>query len=244
MTTALIADDEPLLAASLAARLKALWPALDIVAVAANGVEAVAALNAHRPDLAFLDIRMPGLTGLQVAQAARDTRVVFVTAYDEYALSAFEHAAIDYLLKPVDDVRLAQCVSRLQRQTQAPPDLQAALAALNPAPAASSLAWLTVGLGDTTRLVALDEVLYFEASNKYTNVVTATERHLIRTPLKDLLPQLDPQRFAQVHRAVIVNLGAVARIHRDLLGRQQVHLKQCADVLPLSRGFAGRFRQM
>ncbi|WP_432723436.1 LytTR family DNA-binding domain-containing protein [Jeongeupia wiesaeckerbachi] len=248
MSTALIADDEPLLAANLAERLSALWPALDIVAIAANGLEAVAALNAHRPDFAFLDIRMPGLTGLQVAQAARDTRVVFVTAYDEYALNAFEHAAIDYLLKPVGDARLAQCVSRLQRETERPgnqaADLAAVLAQLQAGAAAPALAWLSVGLGDTTRLIALDEVVYFEANNKYTDVVTATERHLIRTPLKDLLPQLDPQRFAQVHRAIIVNLGAVARIHRDLLGRQQIHLKQRTDVLPLSRSFAGRFRQM
>ncbi|AOY00790.1 LytTR family DNA-binding domain-containing protein [Jeongeupia sp. USM3] len=244
MTTALIADDEPLLAASLAERLKALWPGLDIVAVAANGVEAVAALNARRPDLAFLDIRMPGLTGLQVAQAARDTRVVFVTAYDEYAMHAFEHAAIDYLLKPVSDMRLAQCVSRLQRQTAPPPDLAAALATLMPRAASPVLAWLTVGHGDTTRLVTLDEVLYFEASQKYTDVVTGSERHLIRTPLKDLLLQLNPARFAQIHRSIIVNLGAVAHIQRDLLGRQQVHLKQHDAVLPLSRSYAHQFKLM
>ncbi|UXY16613.1 LytTR family DNA-binding domain-containing protein [Chitiniphilus purpureus] len=244
MTVILIADDEPRLAEHLASRVAQLWPGATHLLTAGNGLEAAALLVAHRPDVAFLDIRMPGLTGLQVAQAASDTRVVFVTAYDEYAIAAFEHAAVDYLLKPVSDARLAQCVARLQREARPQAGLADLLARL-PAPGASAhLAWLTVGLGDTTRLVAADEVVYFEANNKYTDVVTATERHLIRTPLKALLPQLDGSRFAQIHRAFIVSLPAVARIHRDLMGRQQVFLKSRSEVLPLSRSFAGRFRQM
>lgn len=243
MPTALIADDEPLLASHLASRLQQLWPALELVATVHNGIDAVATLAQRQPDFAFLDIRMPGLTGLQVAAAAGRTRVVFVTAYDEYALAAFAAAAVDYLTKPVDDVRLAQCVTRLQQTVRPDIDLASVLAQLQ-RPAAPGLAWLTVGLADTTRLVHVDEVVYFEASNKYTDVVTASERHLIRTSLKELLPQLAPDHFAQVHRGLIVNLAAVARIQRDLLGRQFIHLKQRSEVLPLSRSFAGQFRQM
>ncbi|GLS04475.1 DNA-binding response regulator [Chitiniphilus shinanonensis] len=243
MPTALIADDEPLLAEHLVSRLAELWPALEVVAVAANGLEAMAALGARTIDFAFLDIRMPGLTGLQVAQVAGQTRVIFVTAFDEYALAAFDSAAVDYLLKPVSDARLAQCVARLQREARPEVDLAAVLAQLA-GRAAPALTWLTVGLGDTTRLVHVDEVIYFEANQKYTDVVTASERHLIRTPLKELLTQLDANRFAQIHRGLIVSLPAVARIQRDLLGRYQVHLHQRPETLPLSRSFAGQFRQM
>ncbi len=243
MPSALIADDEPLLASHLASRLQALWPTLQLVATVHNGLDAVAALAQHQPDFAFLDIRMPGLTGLQVAAAAGRTRVVFVTAYDEYALAAFSAAAVDYLTKPVDDARLALCVARLQQSVRPDVDLAALLAQLQ-RPATQTLSWLSVGLADTTRLIALDEVVYFEASNKYTDVVTASERHLIRTSLKELLPQLAPDRFAQVHRGLIVNLTAVAKIQRDLLGRQFIHLKQRSEVLPVSRSFAAQFRQM
>jgi DNA-binding LytR/AlgR family response regulator len=186
---------------------------------------------------------MPGLDGVQVARMAGQTRIVFVTAHDEYAISAFEAAAMDYLLKPVSDARLAQCVARLQQQaTQL--DVGALSALLTRMPAATKLDWLTVRLGDVTRLVSVDEVLYFRASDKYTEAVTVTERHLVRTPLKELLEQLDPQRFAQVHRSIIVNLASVQHIERDVLGRSQIHLRNHADVLPLSRSFAERFRQM
>ncbi|WP_373974874.1 LytTR family DNA-binding domain-containing protein [Chitinibacter sp. SCUT-21] len=248
MTRALIADDEPLLAQALAERLKQLWPELEIVAIAKNGVEASAELNRLQPDLAFLDIQMPGLTGLQVASSLHNTRVVFVTAYDEYAVAAFENNAIDYLLKPVSDTRLAQCVSKLQRSVaSAAPALDLAsllqqVQRLSNAP--SYLSWLTTGLGETTRLVSCDEVLYFQANEKYTEIITATERHLIRTSLKELLPQLNPQRFAQIHRAYIVCLPAIAKIDRDLLGRQRVHLKGSDEVLPLSRSHAAQFKQM
>jgi DNA-binding LytR/AlgR family response regulator len=244
MATAIIADDEPRLAAALTDRLRLIWPQLEIVAVLGNGIAAASAIAEHRPTYAFLDIRMPGLDGVQVARMAGATRIVFVTAHDEYALTAFEAAAVDYLLKPVSDARLTQCVARLQ-QRQAPLLDISALSALLSRPAHQGrLEWLTVRLADTTRLVAVNEVLYFRSTDKYTEAVTANERHLVRTPLKELLEQLNPQQFAQVHRSIIVNLGAVERIERDVLGRSQIHLRQHADVLPLSRSFAERFRQM
>jgi DNA-binding LytR/AlgR family response regulator len=242
--TAVIADDEPRLAEDLATRLRAVWPQLDIVAIAPNGFAAASAIAEHQPAFAFLDIRMPGLDGIQVARLARQTRVVFVTAHDEYAVTAFEAAAVDYLLKPVSDARLAQCVARLSQPRAAAID-PAALNALLTRPAAQSfLEWLTVRLGDTTRLVAVNEVLYFQAGDKYTEAVTASERHLVRTPLKELLEQLNPAQFAQIHRSTLVNLREIDHIEHDMLGRTQVHLKQAADVLPVSRSYAARFRQM
>jgi DNA-binding LytR/AlgR family response regulator len=243
MPTALIADDEPLLAEDLRRRLQAVWPALQVIAVVGNGVDALAGMNRSKPDFAFLDIRMPGLDGLQVAAAAGPCRVVFVTAYDEYALAAFEAAAVDYLLKPVSDLRLAQCVGRLQRDAETRIDLEALARTLAPR-SPEALSWLPVGLGATTRLVSIDEVLYFRSSDKYTEVVTAHERHLIRTPLKALLPQLPSGRFAQIHRGVIVSLAAVANIERDLLGRAMLHLRDRQEVLPVSRGYAARFHPL
>jgi DNA-binding LytR/AlgR family response regulator len=241
--TALIADDEPQLARDLAERLKQLWPQIQIVAIVRNGVEAVAELNRLKPRFAFLDIRMPGLTGLDAAKAAIDTRVVFVTAYDEYAIAAFEAAAADYLLKPVSDARLAQCVARLERETAPAIDVEKLVASIA-RPAREYLAWLTVGLANTTRLVAAQSVLYFQSSEKYTELVTAHERHLIRTPLKELLDSLDPREFAQIHRGTVVNLRAIERVERDGLGRCLVHLKDHPDVLSVSRSFVGRFKQM
>ncbi len=243
MATALIADDEPNLAQDLASRLQALWSGIEIVAIAFNGIQAVAELTRLRPQFAFLDIRMPGLSGLEAARVATGTRVVFVTAHDEYAVAAFDAAAADYLLKPVSDARLAQCVARLQRDATPTLDLQKLISSAA-SPQREYLSWLTAGLANTTRLIAAKSVLYFQSTEKYTEVVTAYERHLIRTPLKDLLENLDPRDFAQIHRRTIVNLGAIERLERDVLGRCLVHLKDHADVLPVSRTFAGRFRQM
>jgi DNA-binding LytR/AlgR family response regulator len=243
MTTALIADDEPHLATDLSLRLGLLWPQLQIVAVVPNGLAAVSEIARLRPDLAFLDIQMPGLTGLQVAQSASSTRIVFVTAFEEYALSAFDVAAVDYLLKPVSDARMAQCVACLQNT--AGPDVDwHALGSLLSRSTAPPLSWLTVGLAGTTRLIAVEEVLYFQSCEKYTEAVTARERHVIRMPLRELDEQLDPRQFARIHRGTIVNLAAIERIEGDLLGRRRVHLKGSADVLTLSRSFAERFRQM
>ncbi|GAB7127699.1 LytTR family DNA-binding domain-containing protein [Silvimonas sp. JCM 19000] len=242
MPTALIADDEPNLATELADRLGRYWPELQIVAMPRNGPDALAALNTLKPDFAFLDIRMPGLDGMQVARLASGSRVVFVTAYDEYAVDAFDTAAVDYLLKPINDERLLKCISRLQRGDAAAPTSTATIPA---APAASDLIqWLTVGLNDITHLVDVADVVYFQASDKYTEVITREKRHLIRTPLKELAQRLDPTRFAQVHRGVIVQLAAIDHIQRDLLGRLRIHLRQHGDVLPVSRAYAGLFRQM
>jgi DNA-binding LytR/AlgR family response regulator len=242
--TAIIADDEPRLAENLAGRLRALWPQLNIVAVVPNGIAAVAAIAEHKPTFAFLDIRMPGLDGMQVAKAAQGTRVIFVTAYDEYAVSAFDNAAVDYLLKPISDARLAQCVARLAQHASPVADA-GAMAGL---PARQSqgtvLEWLTVRLGDTTRLVACNEVLYFRSGDKYTEAVTLAEQHLIRTPLKELLDQLDQRYFAQIHRGVIVNLRRVERIERDLLGRSKLYLRDHTEVLTVSRNYLDQFKQM
>lgn len=243
--TAIIADDEPRLAENLAGRLRALWPQLNIVAVVPNGIAAVAAIAEHKPTFAFLDIRMPGLDGMQVAKAAPGTRVVFVTAYDEYAVGAFDNAAVDYLLKPISDARLAQCVARLALQSDAAGAHVSAPAAVPARQSAGTvLEWLTVRLGDTTRLVAVNEVLYFRSGDKYTEAVTVAERHLIRTPLKELLDQLDQRYFAQIHRGVIVNLRKVERIERDLLGRSTLYLRDHAEVLTVSRSYLDQFKQM
>jgi DNA-binding LytR/AlgR family response regulator len=241
--TALIADDEPHLAQDLARRLGQLWPQLGIVAVVANGIEAVRDLARLKPHFAFLDIRMPGLNGFEAAVTAVGTRVVFVTAHDEYALAAFDAAAADYLLKPVSDARLAQCVARLQREAVSSVDLRALVESLA-RPPPEHLAWLTVGLASTTRLIAVTAVLYFQSTEKYTEVVTAHERHLVRMPLRTLLAALDPHQFAQIHRSTVVNLAAIERIERDVLGRCRIQLKDHADVLTVSRSFVDRFRQM
>jgi len=242
--TAIIADDEPRLAENLAGRLRALWPQLNIVAVVPNGIAAVAAIAEYKPTFAFLDIRMPGLDGMQVAKAAPGTRVVFVTAYDEYAVSAFDNAAVDYLLKPISDARLAQCVARLAQQSGAGLDASAPAGLPARESPGTVLEWLTVRLGDTTRLVAVNEVLYFRSGEKYTEAVTLAERHLIRTPLKELLDQLDQRYFAQIHRGTIVNLRKVERIERDLLGRSTLHLRDHAEVLSVSRNYLDQFKQM
>jgi DNA-binding LytR/AlgR family response regulator len=241
--TAVIADDEPRLADNLAARLRLSWPQLDIVAVVHNGIAAASAIAEHRPTFAFLDIRMPGLDGVQVARIAHGTRIVFVTAHDEYAVTAFEAAAADYLLKPVSDARLAQCVARLAEQAAPMLDLGALTALIDRRAQETALEWLTVRLADTVRLVSVNEVLYFKSGDKYTEAVTAAERHLVRTPLKELLNQLNPQYFTQIHRSVIVNLRAVDRIERDLLGRSQVYLRNHPDVLRVSRSYLDRFKQ-
>ena len=242
MPTAIIADDEPNLAAELADRLGRFWPELHIVAMPRNGVDALAELNARKPDFAFLDIRMPGLDGMKVAALAPGAKVVFVTAYDEYAVQAFEAQAVDYLLKPLNDERLLRCIARLQRGGEGVAPVAAVVVA--PVVEPALIQWLTVGLNDTTHLVSIDDVAYFQATDKYTEVVAGDKRHLIRTPLKELLQRLDPAEFAQVHRSIIVRLAAIDHVQRDLLGRLRIHLRERSDVLPVSRAYAGVFRQM
>lgn len=243
MPSALIADDEPNLSAELASRLTRFWPELQIVAMPRDGVDALAQLNEKRPDFAFLDIRMPGIDGLKVAQMVSGVRIVFVTAYDSHAVEAFEASAVDYLLKPVTDERLLRCIARLQ-QHSAPPTADARAAAASLHRETAPIRWLTVGVKDATKLVSIDDVLFFQATDKYTEAVTSEHRHLIRTSLKELLPRLDGDRFVQVHRGVIVAYAAIDRIERDLLGRMRIHLIGHDAVLPVSRAYTGLFKQM
>ena len=254
MTTALIADDEPHLAAYLRAQLATLWPALEIVQTARNGIEAAQAIAAHRPDIAFLDIKMPGLTGLEVAQGIEGaTRVVFVTAYDEFALQAFEQEAVDYVLKPVNAQRLAKTIERVQRSIAAPADtasddarLATVLRRLLPGASAqpAPLRYVRASQGELTHQIDVAEVLFFRADDKYTCVQTATGEHLIRTPIAELAAQLDPDRFWQVHRSTLVNLHFVAGTRRDDLSRLFVQLRGFAGELPVSRAYVHLFKAM
>lgn len=257
---ALIAEDEPLLAASLKAALADAWPALDVIALAPNGLEALRLIEAEKPDIAFLDIRMPGLTGLEVAAELADRledgapvpKLVFVTAYDEFALKAFELAAVDYLLKPVSADRLAKTVERLKAALAATAPGEGELAQLvrmlqavggASAPAGGEpLKIIRAAVGNTVRMVPVEEVCYFQATDKYTSVVTRDAELLIRTPLKDLLGQLPSERFRQIHRGTIVNLAEVAAATRDESGKLSVRLKQRKESLPVSRLFADLFR--
>ncbi|MGE5384749.1 MAG: LytR/AlgR family response regulator transcription factor [Betaproteobacteria bacterium] len=252
--TALIADDEPHLAAHLANRLAALWPELEVVATAGNGLEALERIQALQPDIAFLDIRMPGMTGLEVAtRLGVPCRLVFVTAYDQYAVEAFERAAVDYLLKPIADERLAKTIERLRASLVAPPTLPSenllaqlqALVAANAVPAkAAPLRWIKAQVGNAIRLLTVDEICYFQATDKYTAVYTRDGELLIRTPIKELVEQLDPELFWQVHRGTLVNVRQIAAARHDTLGRVVLQLKDRADTLPVSRSYAHLFRQM
>ena len=294
--TALIAEDEPLLAQALRDELKALWPELDVVAMSPNGVRAQQDLLALMPDIAFLDVRMPGSSGVEVAQAlaedwSDDGRppplLVFVTAYEQFALEAFRQAAVDYVLKPVQPVRLAQTVQRLKARLAERASAQGgadgagspggpgsidALAeqlrrlleagsggiasgpAAGPAaigagalpgrPAAPPLRVIRAGVGDSVRLVPIDDVVYLQATDKYVNVVTDGHEHLIREPLRDLLPRLDPQRFTQIHRGTVVNLDRVETASRDEAGKLWLSLRGRKERLGVSRLYVHLFKAM
>ena len=267
MTTALIADDEPHLARALAAELSRLWPELQVVHTARNGLEAAERIAALQPDVAFLDIQMPGLTGLEVAQGIEGgTRVVFVTAYDEYAVQAFESEALDYVLKPVSAERLGRTIERMRRglatptadtaEAAAADESQRLLAALQrllpgTAPAGTApndpaprLRWVRASAGELTHQVAVEEVLFFRADDKYTCVHTAAAEHLIRTPIADLAQQLDPVQFVQVHRSTIVNLAYLAGTRRDDTSRLFLRVKGYAHELPVSRAYVHLFKAM
>jgi DNA-binding LytR/AlgR family response regulator len=249
MSTALLADDEPHLLAHLAQRLAGLWPQLEIVATAGNGLDALERIQTLRPDIAFLDIRMPGLSGLEVAaRLTAPCRLVFVTAYDQFAVAAFEREAVDYLLKPVTDERLARTVARLRSSqgAQVPEALLAQLRGLlGGAPAAPGpLRWIKAQAGQTLRLVGVEEVCYFQANEKYTTVVTRDAELLIRTPIKELAAQLDPAQFWQIHRGTLVNVRQIAAARHDAMGRLTLQLKQRPETLPVSRNYAHLFRQM
>jgi DNA-binding LytR/AlgR family response regulator len=254
--TALIADDEPLLRRALARMLSQAWPELSIVAEARNGREAVEQFEALQPDICFLDVHMPGLSGVDAAgQIGRRAHLVFVTAFDQYAVEAFEHGALDYLLKPVEPARLAETVARLQERLRAgqsvPPAmalLEQLAAQLRKTAAPASLRWIRASVGQKLRLIPVDEIDFLRADEKYTRVAWRSEgaegEALIRTPLKDLLPQLDPADFVQVHRAVVVNLRAISHVTRGENETAQIHLKNRSEVLPVSRNYLHLFRQM
>ena len=269
--TALIADDEPLLRDSLARALALAWPELVIVAQARNGREALEQFEQFEPDVVFLDVHMPGLNGVEAARqmgrhSARRAQIVFVTAYEQYAVQAFEQGALDYLVKPLEAARLADTVQRLKDRLAAGPNavaatstaaLEAVIAQLiermaggaatpTLAPAASNphLQWIRASVGQTLKLIPVEEIDYLRSDEKYTLVVWREGEALIRTPIKELLEQLDPQSFVQVHRSVVVNLHSISHVTRGLNETADVHLRGRKEVLPVSRSFLHLFRQM
>ncbi|MDR7069281.1 DNA-binding LytR/AlgR family response regulator [Pseudoxanthomonas japonensis] len=249
--TALIAEDEAPQRRALQQQLRAAWPELDVVAVCEDGVSALEAVVQHRPQVAFLDIRMPGVSGLDVARqvVAQGGLVVFTTAYEDYAIRAFEAGAADYLLKPVQDARLEQAVARVQERladTRAP-DLRTLIddleARLRPQ-GDRLIRWITASVGDSVRMIAIDDVLFFQAQDKYVRVVTASDEAIIRMTIKELLGGVDPDVFWQVHRGVLVRVQAIDRVRKDELGRHHLSVKGRTDVLPVSAAFQQRFRGM
>lgn len=247
--TVLIAEDEAPQREALRAMLVEACPGLRIVAECEDGIAAMEAIAAHRPTWCFLDIRMPGVGGLDVARAAlaARARVVFTTAYDEYAVRAFEAGAIDYLLKPVQPERLARTLARLQAATPGYEDVAQAVdtleARLRPA-GARLIRWISAAIADTVRMIGIDEVVYFQAQDKYVRVVCHDGEALIRTPVKELIAGLDPDAFWQVHRGVIVRVAAIDRVRRDAFGKSWLHLRGRDEPLPVSAAFLHRFRGM
>jgi len=268
--TALIAEDEPLLAAALAQELAQLWPELTLLATVGDGLQAAAQALALRPAVCFFDIRMPGATGLEAAAAIAEDwpegepfpLIVFVTAYGDHALAAFEAQAVDYLVKPVDRTRLAACIERLKAALKArlapaalpAPDaaalepvlaqLRGLLGSAAPGVSAPRLEVIQAQVGATVHLVPVDEVVYFEAADKYVRVVTATREHLIRTSLRELMPQLDPARFWQVHRGTVVQARCIAQARREESGKVTLALKGRPETLTASRLYAHLFKGM
>jgi DNA-binding LytR/AlgR family response regulator len=264
MATALIAEDEPLLAQALQAELALAWPQLNIAATVGDGASAVSRALALRPDVLFFDIRMPGQSGLEAAAELADEwpndqpfpALVFITAYDQYAVQAFETQAVDYVLKPVQAARLQKTVHKVQdvlaRRAQGGTDFEATLGQLRsllgsaqpPAPAQGLLKLIQVSVGTGIRMVPVEEVVYFEAADKYVRVLTEGHEYLIRTPLKELLPQLDAQRFWQVHRGTVVRADAIDSVARDEAGKLHLSMRARKERLPVSRIYAHLFRAM
>jgi DNA-binding LytR/AlgR family response regulator len=250
---ALIADDEEQLRKYLIARLSEVWPELVICGEAGNGREALELIEKHRPEILFLDIRMPGLSGMEVARKiAGACRVVFVTAYDEYAVEAFEKGAVDYLLKPVNRERLEKTVRRLKKQIADPPEpsaevseiMERLLARLAEKTAPGYLRWVRVQQKDGIRLLPVEEICYFQASDRYTLVVTRGGESLIRKTIKELAAELDPGQFWQIHRGTIVNAGCISQVGRSLTGRGVVRLKNRPETLTVSHRYMHVFKQM
>ena len=257
MTTALIADDEPLLREHLASHLARQWPELRIVGEARNGREAVELFDQLRPEVVFLDVHMPGISGVDAARAIGAlAQIVFVTAYEQYAVQAFEHGAIDYVVKPLDEVRLAATVLRLKErladraarrgddaQLDAALDQLARRLSRHPS-AAPRLQWIRASVGSMVKLIPVDQVAYLRSDEKYTLVVWEGGEALIRKPIRELIDELDPDQFAQVHRSVIVNLRQVAQVTRGANETAEVHLRGRNEALPVSRSYLHLFRQM
>jgi DNA-binding LytR/AlgR family response regulator len=258
MPTAVIAEDEPILLAQLKAKLSRQWPDLNVIAAVGDGEAALEAINEHQPDLAFLDIQMPEMTGIEVArhlvQHGRGSRthIVFVTAYDQYAVEAFEAGAIDYVLKPYSDERLDATVQRMKNrlamQPAAPPQnldalLERIAQKLMPGHA-GRLTWIKATIGSNLRLIPVEDVLFFQSDEKYTCVATAESEALIKTPIKELLEGLDPDKFWQIHRSAIVNVKAIEAVTRDFRGQAQVKVKGRKEILTVSRPFSHLFKQM
>ena len=245
---AVIAEDEPVLRGELKEMLAKLWPELSICAEAEDGIEALHALESYTPEILFLDIQMPGMSGLEVARkASGKCHVAFVTAYDKYAVAAFEEGAVDYVMKPFSPARLATTVSRLKAKIEsAPANLDNILQALAAQADANKeyIRWITASQGNDLRLITVEEICYFQADNKYTLVVTAEQESLIRRPIKELIDELDPNMFWQVHRGTLVNVNAIAGVTRDIGGHLRVKLKQRKETLPVSDPYVHKFKQM
>jgi DNA-binding LytR/AlgR family response regulator len=255
--TALIADDEPLLRDALERLLAQAWPELEVVAQARNGREAIDQFEAQRPDVCFLDVHMPGTTGVEAARhIGRRAHLVFVTAYDQYAVQAFAHGVLDYLVKPVEPSRLAETVARLQERLRAAQPalntealLQQLAAQLQKAPAPAPLRWIRASVGQTVRLIPVDDIDFLRSEEKYTLIAWRGDsgqprEAVIRTPLKELVTRLDASQFAQVHRSVVVNLRSIAHVARNLNETADIHLKGRDELLPVSRSYLHLFRQM
>jgi DNA-binding LytR/AlgR family response regulator len=250
---AIIADDEEQLRTYLKSRLSEVWPELVICGEAENGREALKVIEKEQPHIAFLDIRMPGLSGMEVAKKiAGSCRIVFITAYDQYAVEAFESEAVDYLLKPVTNERLKSTVDRLKKQIAASSAnesnlsqvVERLMAGLQERHAPGCLQWIRAQQGDGTRLIPVDEVYYFKASDKYTVVVTAAGELLITKPIKELANELDPDKFWRIHRGTIVNAGCIDKVSRSLTGRGIIKLKDRPELLTVSRSYIHIFKQM
>ena len=250
---AIIADDEEQLRIYLRSKLSGLWPELDICGEAENGLKALEMVETNRPDIAFLDINMPGLSGLEVAKnITSDCRVVFITAYDQYAIEAFENEAIDYLLKPVTDDRLAKTVQRLQKQiadeSPSPADiaqtLERFMSTMKKRKIPGFLKWIKVRHGDDVRLISVDEVCYFKAEDKYTVVKTPTGESLIKKSIRQLSTELDPDQFWRIHRGTIINVNFIDRINRSFAGRLTIKLEDLPETLTVSRSYSHLFKQM
>ena len=250
---AIIADDEEQLRIHLKSKLADLWPELTICGEAQNGLEALKLIESYRPAIAFLDIKMPGLTGIEVARKiSPDCRVVFITAFDQYAIEAFENEAVDYILKPVTDKRLEKTVQRLKKQlsdtSKPPPGFSATMdrliAAMNDKQVSGYLKWVKVRHGEEVRLIASDDVCYFKAEDKYTVVKTRDGESLIKKSIRQLTGELDPDGFWRIHRGTIVNVNFIDRIHRSFAGRLTIKLVDLSDTLTVSRSYAHLFKQM